>query len=48
MDKDAIESSIIIDLFKEEYKLDFEALLESNDVERSLWRFDRTQCCGCW
>ena len=26
MDKDAIESSIIIDLFKEEYKLDFEAL----------------------
>ena len=26
MDKDAIESSIIIDLFKEEYKLDFKAL----------------------
>ena len=26
MDKDTIESSIIIDLFKEEYKLDFEAL----------------------
>ena len=26
MDKDAIESSIIIDLFKEEYELDFEAL----------------------
>ena len=26
MDKDAIESSIIIDLFKEEYKLDFQAL----------------------
>jgi len=26
MGKDAIESSIIIDLFKEEYKLDFEAL----------------------
>ena len=26
MGKDAIESSIIIDLFKEEYELDFEAL----------------------
>ena len=26
MDKDAIESSIIIDLFEEEYKLDFKAL----------------------
>ena len=26
MDKDAIESSIIIDLFKDEYKLDFKAL----------------------
>ena len=26
MDKDAIESSIIIDLFKVEYKLDFKAL----------------------